>query len=303
MIIKNMPEDAYRAHDGLSATDLAAILACPAKWRYGEKKETSAMQKGTQAHACLLEPAKFAESYYRIVEASDFVPKALETVPDIKAYLAEVGVKAPSSANKPELAALATQHGATVLDVQRAIHEADNAGRTGISAADYEKITAMSRTIYAQDDYRFALEGADVEVSIVDVDYWGFSGKIKARLDIVTASGELWDYKTTTDASPAAFGKAAANYSYWLKMAFYHDMYAAAYGQAPRRTVLLAQEKEQPYLCQAYRLTREQLQEGRNAYQQALGIYQRCMETGNWPAYGGGIMELETPAWLKTYQQ
>lgn len=301
MLVKNMPEEAYRAHDGLSATDLVAILACPAKWRYGEKKETAAMQKGTQAHACLLEPAKFTESYYRIVEADDFEPKALETVAEIKAFLSDVGVKAPSAANKPELAQLATQHGAVVLDVQRATHEADNEGRTGISATDYEKITAMSRTIYAQDDYKRALEGAAVEVSIVDVEHMGV--KIKARLDIVTAGGELWDYKTTTDASPEAFGRAAANYSYWLKMAFYHDMYAAAYGQAPRRTILLAQEKEQPYLCQAYKLTREQLQSGRNAYQMALGIYQRCMETGNWPAYGGGIMELETPVWLKTYQE
>lgn len=296
-MIKTMTEQEYRGHEGISASDLVAILACTAKWRYGEKKETAAMVKGTQAHACLLEPEKFAEQYYRIQEATDYDPKALETVAEIKAYLAAVGVKAPSSANKPELAQLAYEHGATVLDIEITKSEINNIGKIGICAKDYERITSMSRTIFAQREYKNALAGAEVEVSIVDVEHMGI--KIKARLDIVTADGELWDYKTTTDASPSAFGNAAHKYSYWLKMAFYHDMFTAAYGKPPRRTVLLAQEKDHPFLCQAYKLTREQLQDGRNAYQQALGLYQRCMDSGNWPAYGGGIMDLETPGWVK----
>jgi len=140
--------------------------------------------------------------------------------------------------------------------------------------------------------------GADVEMSIIDIQHSGVS--VKARLDICTASGELWDYKTTTDASPMAFGRAAANYDYWLKMAFYHDMYAMAYGKPPKKVVLLAQEKEAPYLCQAYAMTPAQIDAGRTAYQMALGIYTRCLATDNWPAYGGGIMELETPAWATT---
>lgn len=299
MIIKNLSEQEYRAHEGISASDLVAILACPAKWRYGERKETPAMAKGTQAHACLLEPEKFADSYYRIAEASDYAPSALETVEEIKAYLVGVGVKAPSAANKPELAKLAHDHGAIALDIAREQQQQENTEKTGISASDYAKIAAMSSTIYAQDDYCIALTGADVELSIVDVEYAGV--KIKARLDIATKSGELWDYKTTTDASPGQFGKAAHNYNYWLKMAFYHDMYKVAFGKPPSRTVLLAQEKEPPYLCQAYKMTKEQLQEGRNSYQMAMAIYRNCLESGSWPAYGGGIMELETPGWIKVY--
>lgn len=296
-MIKTMTEQEYRAHEGISASDLVEILACPAKWRFGEKRETAAMAKGTQAHACLLEPEKFSEQYYRIPDATDYVQKALETVAEIKAYLSVVGVKAPSAANKQELAMLAHDSCAVVLDIERTKTALQNLGAVGIFAKDYERITAMSRTIFAQQEYKAALEGASVEVSIVDLEHMGI--KIKARLDIVTSSGELWDYKTTTDAGPSAFGSAAHKYSYWLKMAFYHDMFAAAYGKTPRRTVLLAQEKDPPFLCQAYKLTREQLQEGRGAYQQALGLYQRCMDSGNWPAYGGGILDLETPAWVK----
>ena len=298
MIITNMSETDYRAHPAISASDLAAILKCPAKWRFGEKKETPAMQKGTAAHACLLEPEKFAAQYYKIPSADDYEPKALDTVAEIKGFLTSVGVKAPSAANKPELVALAVEHGGLALEHEIQKAEYANVRKTGLSKKDYEMVSSMSCTIYAQDEYKKMLTGAAVEVSVIGVECQGV--EVKARFDIVTLNGELWDYKTTTDASSSAFGRAAANYDYWLKMAFYNDMFAQAYGVAPVRTVLLAQEKEVPYLCQAYRMTTGQLEAGRTAYQMALGIYKRCMEADNWPAYGGGVLELETPSFLKT---
>jgi hypothetical protein len=297
MAITNMSEQDYRALSAISASDLAAILKCPAKWRFGEKKETPAMQKGTAAHACLLEPEKFAAQYYKIPSADDYEPKALDTATEIKGFLASVGVKAPSAANKPELVALAVEHGGVVLDYEIQKAESANLGKTGLSKKDYEMVSSMSCTIYAQDEYKKMLTGAAVEVSITDIERLGV--KVKARLDIVTKNGELWDYKTTTDASPGAFGRAAANYDYWLKMAFYHDMHTAAYGAPPARTVLLAQEKDPPFLCQAYRMTNAQIEAGRTAYKMALGIYTRCMESDNWPAFGGGVLELETPNFLK----
>lgn len=299
-----LTEEAYRAIEAISASDLCEILKCPAKWRYREKTETKAMELGTAAHAALLEQERFSAAYYREAESNDWEPPALDTVAEIKKYLADAGIKAPSGAGKDELAYMAANAGATVLCVEQERDRlaAELTGAQALAPKDYDKIQAMRGTIYAQPEYSKALTGAAVEVSITGVEYMGVT--LKARLDVVTANGELWDYKTTTDASPDAFGRSAHNYDYWLKMAFYHDMFAAAYGQTPARTVLLAQEKESPYLCQAYALTKEQLQAGRTAYQMALGIYARCLESGNWPAYGGGVQELQTPNWLKgDYQQ
>jgi len=294
-ISETMTEQEYRAIDAISASDLVAILACPAKWRYGEKTETATMALGTASHAALLEPAKFSNSYYRVPEHDDYTPPAADTVTEIRAALAAAGIKVLSGVNKSELVVIAMAAGITTIENERNFFAMQEAGKAPLSAKDWHRVRLMSSTIHAQPEYSSALVGAAVEVSITDIEYMGVM--IKARLDVVTKNGELWDYKTTTDASPEAFGRAAHNYSYWLKMAFYHDMFSVAYGQVPKRTVLLAQEKAMPYLCQAYALTPAQLQAGRTAYQMALGIYKRCTDSNIWPAYGGGVMELDTPSW------
>lgn len=66
MIIENMPENEYHAHDSISKTGLWTLYKkTPYHFFYGEKKETNAMRFGSAAHTAVLEPIKFETRYVR----------------------------------------------------------------------------------------------------------------------------------------------------------------------------------------------------------------------------------------------
>lgn len=266
---------------------------CPAAWRFGEPKDSPALADGIAAHACILEPELFEAEFVRDIDPADH-PEALVTGKDIEAWLKARGIKGYSGKRKPDLIAMARDTGEApqILDEIIAEHAVTNKGKTLVKASTFDMIQQMRRVVFADQDYKKAFLAGDFEVSLVDPET-----QRKCRIDCITA-GEIWDYKTTTSAHPDAFAKQAHDAGYWLKMAYQHDIYQDAFGEPPRRVVLLAQSKKPPYIPQAYQLTEEQLEVGREQYQAAFRLMRRCMEQDVWPAYGGGVQELPTPGWI-----
>jgi exodeoxyribonuclease VIII len=119
----------------------------------------------------------------------------------------------------------------------------------------------------------------------------------KARLDYWTHAG-IVDLKTCRDASPGGFGRAAAKYMYYVQMAFYFDGLVAASGTDYPAPVLLAVETEAPHVVQAYRLTDDQLEAGRDLYRGWLARLAECRATDRWPGYADGIADLALPGWV-----
>lgn len=111
------------------------------------------------------------------------------------------------------------------------------------------------------------------------------------------------DLKTTASAEPVAFAKSMANYGYHQQGAFYGDVLAQVLGAAPR-FVLVAQEKDPPYLITIAEPDDEAIAWGRELNRHALRTYARCTAAGEWPGYeaqipreDGGIARLALPGW------
>jgi hypothetical protein len=272
---------------------------CEAAWRFGEEKESAAMSTGIAAHAAMLEPALFDATYCRGIDPDEY-PDALKTNDHMKAWLKSKGIPGYSSKDKEGLldmidAAVSPEVPAPQIMVRMIEAEQELAILTGITVVPpkaYDTVKRMREYLF-NNGYGRYIDGGQSEVSLVDVD-----GNIKVRIDKITDSGEIWDYKTTTSAHPEKFGAQSARMGYYLKMAMQADAYEKAYGEPPARVVLLAQSTKAPYIAQAYEMSAEQLQSGRDMYLGALKKYELSVRTNSWPAYGGGVLPLWTPPYV-----
>lgn len=290
----------YQALPQIGGSSLVKIHNdCPAAWRFGDNEPTKALADGIAAHAAILEPELFAAQFVRGIDPADY-PDALDTNKSMEAWLKERGIKGCSGKDKSGLMEMIAATGEQVQILAAIIekHAADNQQKTIVDPKTYDMITQMRAVIFADKTYRaaFTAHGGKFDAPMFELSSIG--DETKCRWDCITADGEIWDYKTTVSAHPEKFARSAHENGYWLKMALQHDHYVTEFGERPRRVVLLAQSKKAPYIPQAYELTDEQLQVGREQYQAALRLYGRCKAADVWPAYGGGVVELPTPNYL-----
>lgn len=297
---KQLSNEAYHALPEVGGSTLVKIFNdCPAAWRYGENEPTKALVDGIAAHVCVLEPSLFVERFVRGIDPADY-PDALDTNKSMESWLKDRGIKGYSGKSKSELVdmVLAAEPSQQILEAMERDFLLTNEGKTIVKPKDFDMITAMRGAIYRQPDYRHMLTNTagnyplEFELSFIS------QNGTKVRWDCITADGAIEDYKTCISAHPNEFSKSAARNGYWLKMAFQHDHFVEAFGDRPKHVGLLAQSKKHPYIPQNYILTDEQLRVGRQQYQEALDTYNRCIDTGIWPAYGGGTIALPTPSYL-----
>jgi len=280
-----------------SGSILAAIHAtCPAEWKYGEPKESDAMGLGTAAHAILLEHDDFARRFARGVDVNDY-PDALITNKDLERWLKESGIKGYSGKSKSELIEMieATGEHPQIFDKIEGDFLAlcEENKMIVVPSKMFDAIVKM-RTVIFQNGYGELLSHGETEQSVIDEE-----DGLKCRFDYVGVHGDdavIVDYKTTSSAHPETFGAQALRMNYWLKMALQYDLFVKAYKVMPR-VILLAQSTKAPYVAQAYEITKEQLDIGREQYQAAKRLFDRCKEANVWPAYGGNVQPLQTPSW------
>lgn len=108
------------------------------------------------------------------------------------------------------------------------------------------------------------------------------------------------DYKTTRGpASPHGFFGSVKSYGYDLSAAWYCDGLRAATGlETDPAFVFVVQETDPPYLVSVYQLPPRHVALVRAACEQAVDIYLRCTETGEWPSYNAdGIELIDMPEW------
>ena len=120
--------------------------------------------------------------------------------------------------------------------------------------------------------------------------------RCKARADWwVESRGFLMDLKTTEDASPAAFARSVERYGYHIQHAHYCDA-ARMCGTPVRNYLIVAQEKEAPYLPAVYHIDAAAEVRGFELRDRGLQTMRECIESNTWPGYSG-ITELSLPAW------
>lgn len=278
---------------------------CPAAWRFQKAQEAAtkklnSAQKplsfGTTSHAMLLEPDRFSREFVRLPDPADF-PDLITSMKGMESWLKARGQKGYSGKTAAELVEMCReiQLPEEKLHIWHEIEAkaiAESNGREIVPAKDWDRVHAMRDVLLVNHNYRRIIETGTPELSLFCV----INGvPVKVRLDRVTDTAELIDYKTTQSAEPDRFSRLAHDLGYWCKMALQHDCFKLAYQMAPNGTKLLVQEKDEPYLALMNRLTPEQLMIGRLQYQTAVQVYKQCRDSDIWPAYANGQEEIDLP--------
>jgi hypothetical protein len=108
------------------------------------------------------------------------------------------------------------------------------------------------------------------------------------------------DYKSARTAEPGRFAKAAADHEYHMQGPFYGDVLSwldLDHGQSPL-FVLVAQEKDPPYLVSVGYPSGRAVEWGRIRNRKARDLYRQCVADGHWPGYTEAPVELDIPGWL-----
>jgi hypothetical protein len=109
------------------------------------------------------------------------------------------------------------------------------------------------------------------------------------------------DYKSTTNAHPVAFARAMADHGYHLQGPFYCDAlsWLGLDNAREPKFVLIAQEKDRPYLVTVGSPSTRAIEWGRVLNRKARDTYRACTEAGVWPGYGGADpVVFDLPGWL-----
>lgn len=104
----------------------------------------------------------------------------------------------------------------------------------------------------------------------------------------------LYDFKTTTDASPDAVTRAVMNYGYDVQAAHYLEVWKAATGE-DRRFRFIFQEKAAPYEVAVVELHPDSLAMARKKSARAREIWRQCLASGHWPGYPTGVHMIDLP--------
>lgn len=260
-IVYGLPEAEYHApKDELSSTGAKLILESPAKYKYqildGHRVYRAGFDLGTAVHTKVLGVgSKFVEYPEEHLTPSGNVSTKAATV--------EWEAK------------------------QRA------AGKILLTQSEADMVDAMAEQVLAHPLAAMLFERAGrSEVSVFD-EWLGV--KRRGRFDYLPDEGGIAvDLKTTVDASPAGFARAAARYKYHVQRAHYLDILAKAAGRE-MDMLFVTVEKEPPYLVAVHQLTPEFVDMGRAEALEAVDIYRRCMDTGDWPGYPMEINHLAPP--------
>lgn len=118
----------------------------------------------------------------------------------------------------------------------------------------------------------------------------------KCKPDGITMQDIMIDLKTTEDASPRGFGRSAYKYRYDVQAAWYMDILREK-GHTIEGFVFIAVEKSPPFAVACYVIEDEDVEIGRQKYQENYNTWKECKESGNWPGFG--ISKLQLPNYGK----
>lgn len=106
------------------------------------------------------------------------------------------------------------------------------------------------------------------------------------------------DYKGTTCAQPGAFARRLAELGYDQQGPFYIDVVRWALQlELEPMFVLVAQEKEPPYLVTVHELPADVIAGGRELNEEAIATYARCAMFDDWPGYDPVVHTAHVPRW------
>lgn len=176
---------------------------------------------------------------------------------------------------------------------------AEHAGATILSPADYDACLAMRDAVWAHPGARKLLQAPGVVQPSLVWEEEGEEGTIRCigRPDRVTDSGLLIDLKTTADASPhGAFPRSMYEYGYVMQGVHYWNGLSRL-GREIRAALIIGVESSPPYAVVVYQPDTASGVAAEAERDSLLRVWERCIRTGEWPAYPDTIQPISLPAW------
>lgn len=192
-----------------------------------------------------------------------------------------------------------TKDAQSIADDARALHAVP------LLSKDVAKAKAMAAAVREHPVAR-ALLDADGQAELSG--YWTdpeTSVRLRLRPDrLCELRGRIicTDYKTAESAHPGAFARACGEYGYHQQHPWYTEGLAALEIGDDIPFLFIVQSKKPPFPVSVLRIHAEHVELGRRRNREAIRIYQRCTETGEWPGYSSGIETVEIPS-FRVYQQ
>lgn len=263
-MFSDLSNEKYHSMSGISASGIALMADCPARYyhRYlsGKyvKPDSKALIIGSAVHTIALEPDKFVESF------------------------------------------------AIIPGLDR---------RTKAGKADYEIFMEahINKHHLKQDDYAFALamgkalRNNRVLKSLISNDmciehsfFWTDENgaKLKSRPDFYCPKRKIIiDIKTTDSVKPSDFARSVITYGYPTQAALQIDA-LQRFRSEDFLHVIVAVEKEEPFLTASYMLPQDAIDLGRAIYKRESYIYKECLENNFWPDYGSQVIDIELPSYF-----
>lgn len=170
-------------------------------------------------------------------------------------------------------------------------------GGTPLLRHQWERVVEMRESLVSQlPRWTPIFVDGESEVTIT----WEEEGGVlcKARLDYLRDDRlAIGDLKSTgASAAPEAWSRTAYGMNAPLQEAWYRRGCRAVFGVDPLFFFCVI-ETTAPYAIQVYDVGPASHAIANQEIELALGIWRRCLETGEWPAYPPRIASIEPPGW------
>ncbi|HVT99940.1 MAG TPA: PD-(D/E)XK nuclease-like domain-containing protein, partial [Acidobacteriaceae bacterium] len=172
-------------------------------------------------------------------------------------------------------------------------------GKVPLLRAEFDRALAMANALQDNPDAAALFKSGRAEHAMYATDT-KTGVRLRGRADWLTeTNGQLVivDYKTAASADPDTFERASTKYKYYLQAAWYRELVIACGLSDDPDFVLVAQEKQPPYLSSVMRFDDIAIAEGRALKRQAVTTYARCLQTGEWPGYPSGTQIISVSPW------
>lgn len=271
----DLPEAAYHASPGVSASQLKLLRRSPAHLRAqidNPEPPTEAMRLGSLYHRAILEPDRLERDYAIVPEDAPERPKK----------------KLEEYKRKPQPQTL------EAFAFWEAFDKA-NAGREVISADDMALAVRLADRVRRHPSVKTILrEGGRSEVSVYATDpKTGLP--LRGRLDW-TVGQVIVDLKSTLDARQDYFSKIIDRMGYDIQAQFYRRLMALN-GVEIDRFLFVAFEKKAPFELHVWDMEESDLLRADEEIDRLLALYKECQESGIWPGYPTAIRKIKVRRW------
>jgi hypothetical protein len=284
-LLYDLPREQYEAIVAERWTNAKEVLKSPAHYKYRrdnpEDSDRDLLVRGAAGHVAVLEPDLYGGL------PADKMP----LTPDgtLYAYWPEANQNRSSNAYKAFAANCKVAR-------KTPIREVDHDWCMAIAAAVRSCPAAQP---YLVGPREVSMQWTHVEPAVGGLPGW--SMPMKGRVDkVAEVDGKpacLIDLKSTIHADPTGFAKEVNRLGYHAQASLYIDAYFAITGvRLPFRWI--AVEEKAPHNVVVYKLRPIEEQLGRMVYRDALQRIHACNESGDFPGYASGEMELEFPDYL-----